>query len=40
MMANKKVMEDPRLKDMGDMPFDGARMILGGFEILLQTGGG
>jgi uncharacterized protein YbaA (DUF1428 family) len=29
-----KVMADPRLK--GDMPFDGKRMIFGGFEMLLQ----
>jgi uncharacterized protein YbaA (DUF1428 family) len=35
--GNRKVMEDPRLKDMSDMPFDGKRMILGGFEILLDT---
>lgn len=35
--GNKKVMEDPRLKDMSDMPFDGKRMIFGGFEILLDT---
>src|SRR5262249_33659683 len=28
-----KVMADPRLK--GDMPFDGKRMIFGGFEMLL-----
>lgn len=35
---NKKVMEDPRLKDMmagKDMPFDGKRMIYGGFEVLV-----
>jgi uncharacterized protein YbaA (DUF1428 family) len=29
-----KVMADPRLQ--GDMPFDGKRMILGGFEMFLQ----
>ena len=36
---NKKVMEDPRLKDMmagKDMPFDGKRMIYGGFETLVE----
>jgi uncharacterized protein YbaA (DUF1428 family) len=34
---NAKVMEDPRLKDqMSDMPFDGKRMIYGGFETFLQ----
>ena len=35
---NKKVMEDPRLNDMmagKDMPFDGKRMIYGGFEVML-----
>jgi uncharacterized protein YbaA (DUF1428 family) len=31
---NKKVMEDPRLKEgMSNMPFDGKRMIYGGFTI-------
>jgi uncharacterized protein YbaA (DUF1428 family) len=34
--ANKKVMEDPRLKDMmKEPPFDGKRMILGGFKPFL-----
>jgi uncharacterized protein YbaA (DUF1428 family) len=33
---NAKVMADPRLKDsMSDMPFDGKRMIYGGFETFL-----
>ena len=37
--ANKKIMNDPRSMKMGDdMPFDGKRMIFGGFEILLDTG--
>jgi uncharacterized protein YbaA (DUF1428 family) len=31
-----KVMSDPRRKQMGDMPFDGKRMIFGGFETLLD----
>ena len=32
-----KVMADPRLQaQMSDMPFDGKRMIYGGFEVLLQ----
>ena len=35
--GNKKVMEDPRLKDPGEMPFDGKRLIYGGFEVLLDT---
>jgi len=30
----QKVMADPRLK--GDMPFDGKRLIFGGFEMLFQ----
>ncbi len=36
--VNAKVMADPRLKDM-DMsaaPFDGKRMIFGGFTTLLE----
>ena len=33
--AEKKMMEDPRMEDFGDMPFDGKRMIYGGFEPLL-----
>jgi uncharacterized protein YbaA (DUF1428 family) len=37
--VNKKVMADPRLKDMMDpksLPFDGKRMIYGGFKVLVQ----
>jgi uncharacterized protein YbaA (DUF1428 family) len=34
--ANKKIMTDPRLA--GDMPFDGKRLVYGGFQILLDTG--
>lgn len=34
---NKKVMADPRLKnDMTNMPFDGKRMIYGGFKSFLE----
>lgn len=34
--VNAKVMADPRLQgSMADMPFDGKRMIFGGFETLL-----
>ena len=36
--ANQKMMTDPRMADMGDMPFDGMRMIFGGFEAILDTG--
>ena len=32
----KKVMEDPRLTAM-EMPFDGKRLIYGGFEMLLSV---
>jgi len=34
--ANKKMMEDPAMKNM-DMPFDGKRMIFGGFEVMFDT---
>ncbi len=30
-----RMMEDPRMKDM-DMPFDGKRMMWGGFETIFQ----
>lgn len=34
----KKVMEDPRMQpDSNPMPFDGKRMIYGGFEVLLEA---
>jgi uncharacterized protein YbaA (DUF1428 family) len=34
---NAKVMADPRIKDgMSSMPFDGKRMIYGGFRTLLE----
>lgn len=33
--ANKKMMEDPRMKDM-EMPFDGKRMVFGGFQPILD----
>lgn len=32
----KKAMEDPRLTKM-EMPFDGKRMIYGGFEVILDA---
>src|SRR5579884_1250481 len=37
--ANEKFMSDARMQDMGkDMPFDGKRMILGGFEAIVEEG--
>jgi uncharacterized protein YbaA (DUF1428 family) len=34
----KKVMEDPRMQpDVNPMPFDGKRMIYGGFEVILEA---
>jgi uncharacterized protein YbaA (DUF1428 family) len=33
--GQKKVMEDPRMQDP-DMPFDGQRMIWGGFDVMLD----
>lgn len=32
----KQVMADPRMKDMQDMPFDGKRMIFGGFQTIMD----
>ena len=37
--ANKRMMEDPRMKPPADMPFDGKRMIFGGFLPLLDSAG-
>ncbi|MEY4508388.1 MAG: hypothetical protein RLZZ450_510 [Pseudomonadota bacterium] len=36
--VNEKVMADPRMKDMSPdaMPFDGKRMIFGGFEVFIE----
>ena len=33
--AHKGIFSDPRMAELGEMPFDGKRMILGGFEPLL-----
>jgi uncharacterized protein YbaA (DUF1428 family) len=38
--VNKKVMSDPRLANImngKDMPFDGKRMIYGGFKVMLDV---
>ena len=37
--GNKKIMEDPRMKMGDEMPFDGQRMFMGGFEVLVDTKG-
>ena len=37
--SNAKMMSDPRMKDMGaNMPFDGKRMIMGGFDAIVDEG--
>ena len=37
--ANQKFMSDPRMKDFAtSMPFDGKRMVLGGFEAIVEEG--
>jgi uncharacterized protein YbaA (DUF1428 family) len=37
--TNEKFMSDPRMEDMGkNMPFDGKRMIMGGFEAIVEEG--
>ena len=36
----RKVMADPRMEGLGPMPFDGARMIFGGFLPIVQAGEG
>ena len=37
--GNAKMMSDPRMKEAGDqMPFDGKRMIFGGFAPILEIG--
>ena len=33
--AHKGMFADPRMNKIGEMPFDGRRMILGGFEPIL-----
>jgi uncharacterized protein YbaA (DUF1428 family) len=37
--ANEKFMSDPLMEEMGkDMPFDGKRMIMGGFDAIVEEG--
>ena len=39
--ANEKFMSDPQMAEMGkDMPFDGKRMIMGGFQSVVEEGSG
>jgi uncharacterized protein YbaA (DUF1428 family) len=39
--AMERMMNDPRMKEMAQsMPFDGKRMIFGGFEALIEEGRG
>jgi uncharacterized protein YbaA (DUF1428 family) len=33
----KKAMADPRMEAMNPMPFDGKRMIFGGFEVIVDA---
>ena len=33
----EKAMSDPRLAEMGALPFDGTRMIYGGFDTLVDV---
>jgi uncharacterized protein YbaA (DUF1428 family) len=33
----KKAMEDPMMQPGSEMPFDGMRMIFGGFDVLLDS---
>ena len=36
--ANQKMMSDPKMKDLGaQMPFDGKRMIFGGFKMIVES---
>ncbi|HEY9554479.1 DUF1428 domain-containing protein [Allosphingosinicella sp.] len=36
--GQKRMMEDPRMKPPAEMPFDGKRMIFGGFTPIFQSG--
>lgn len=35
--AHQKMMSDPRMEALGQMPFDGQRMIFGGFEVIVDV---
>lgn len=36
--AHAAMMDDPRFEELGEMPFDGKRMIFGGFSTILDQG--
>jgi uncharacterized protein YbaA (DUF1428 family) len=36
--AHKAMTDDPRFEALGEMPFDGKRMIFGGFETIVDQG--
>lgn len=36
--AHKRMVEDPRFEVLGAMPFDGKRMIFGGFSTIVDAG--
>jgi uncharacterized protein YbaA (DUF1428 family) len=39
--ANERMMSDPRMEEMSqDVPFDAKRMILGGFDAIVEEGSG
>lgn len=38
--AEKAMMEDPRMAEMANMPFDGKRMVFGGFEPVFERTAG
>ncbi len=39
--ANQKMMSDPRMEELGSQaPFDGKRMIMGGFDAIVEEGSG
>lgn len=38
--ASEKMMNDPSMAEIGEMPFDGKRMIFGGFEPVVDQGDG
>ncbi|MEX0838261.1 MAG: DUF1428 domain-containing protein [Parvibaculum sp.] len=38
--AGQKMIADPRMHEMGQMPFDGMRMVFGGFAPILDEGPG